>query len=91
MNIRINTTKNHFLQFLCLQHVQLDPMNMSLTRLNGGRGTEREEGGVLIFIMSTMRHNEQGILVMVGRRVGCLVLGKVTKRRGRRESLKQTT
>ena len=29
MNIRINTTKNHFLQFLCLQHGQLVFMNMS--------------------------------------------------------------
>ena len=41
--------------------------------------------------MSTTRHNKQGILVMVGRRVGYLVLGKVTKRQGRRESLGHAT
>ena len=52
----------------------------NLTRLNGGRGTAMEEGGVLVCIMSTLTHDKQGILTKVGRREGYLVIGKNTKR-----------
>ena len=61
-----------------------------LTQLNGGRSTEWEEGWVLVCIVSTLRHNKQGILTKVGRREGYLVIGKYTKRQDRRKSLELT-